>query len=200
MSHITSPSPHSSAALCALDARRSVPPKQLGEPGPDDATVLRMLRSAVRVPDHGKRVPFRFISFSGDARDAFGQRLAERSLALNPNASEATIDKDRGRFSHAPLVVAVIAKLGPDESIPESERFSSACCACFALLQAAQALDFAGIWLTGWPAYDPQVRGWLGLDEFERVVGFVHIGTPKRELPERERPDPSDLLSAWTPA
>lgn len=199
MSHINSPSSHSSAALCALDARRSVPPKQLGEPGPDDATVLRMLRSAVRVPDHGKRVPFRFIRFSGEARDAFGQRLAERSLALNPNASEAVIDKDRGRFSHAPLVVAVIAKLGPDESIPESERFSSACCACFALLQAAQALGFAGIWLTGWPAYDPQVRGWLGLDEFERVVGFVHIGTPKRELPERERPDPSDLLSAWTP-
>ncbi|MHB8912209.1 MAG: nitroreductase family protein [Lysobacter sp.] len=193
----TTPPP---AALAALDARRSVPPKQLGEPAPDDATLLRMLQSAVRVPDHGKRVPFRFVTFSGDARHAFGQRLAARSLALNPNASAAVIDKDRQRFSYAPLIVAVIANLGPDEKIPESERFSSASCVCFALLQAAQALGFSGIWLTGWLAYDPEVRGWLGLGEFECVVGFVHIGTPKLDVPERDRPDPRDLLSAWTPA
>ncbi|MEP6633284.1 MAG: hypothetical protein ABJA62_03665, partial [Luteimonas sp.] len=45
-------------ALQTLDARRSVPAKQLGEPGPDNAALERMLRSAVRVPDHGKRVPF----------------------------------------------------------------------------------------------------------------------------------------------
>lgn len=188
------------AALAALDARRSVPHKQIGEPAPDDATLLRMLRSAVRVPDHGKRVPFRFLSFSGEARHAFGERLAARSLALNPNASEAVIDKERQRFSHAPLIVAVIANLGPDDKIPESERFSSASCACFALLQAAQALGFAGIWLTGWLAYDQEVRGWLGLSESERVVGFVHIGTPKLDVPERERPDPRDLLSEWQPS
>ncbi len=180
-----------------LNARRSVPPKQLGDPGPDEATLLRMLQSAVRVPDHGKRVPFRFLTFSGGARLAFGERLAARSLVLNPNASEAAIDKDRRRFSYAPLVVAVIANLGPDDKIPESERFSSASCVCFALLQAAQAMGFAGIWLTGWLAYDEEVRGWLGLADCERVVGFIHIGTPLLDVPERDRPDPRDLLSAW---
>ena len=189
-----------SAALVVLDARRSVPPKLLGEPGPDDAVLLRMLQSAVRVPDHGKRVPFRFLSFRGDARHVFGERLAERALARDPDASDAVVDKDRQRFSHAPLVIAVIARLGPDEKIPESERFSSASCACFALLQAAQALGFAAIWLTGWLAYDDVVREWLGVDETERVVGFIHIGTPQRDVPERDRPDPRDLLSAWTPA
>ena len=34
--------------LHVLDTRRSVPSKQLGEPGPDHATLLRMLASAVR--------------------------------------------------------------------------------------------------------------------------------------------------------
>jgi nitroreductase len=159
-----------------------------------------MLQSAVRVPDHGKRVPFRFLSFSGDARHAFGERLAARRKALDPNASDAVIDKDRNRFSYAPLIVAVIANLGPDEKIPESERFSSASCACFALLQAAQAMGFAAIWLTGWLAYDDEVRKWLALGEFERVVGFIHIGTPKLDVPERDRPDPRDLLSTWMPA
>jgi nitroreductase len=192
-------SPDFDQALAQLDARRSVPPKQLGDPGPDQATLLRLLRSAVRVPDHGKRVPFRFLSFRGEARHAFGERLAQRSRQRDPDASDAVIEKDRLRFSHAPLVVAVIARLGPDEKIPESERFSSASCVCFALLQAAQALGYGAIWLTGWLAYDAQVAQWLGLGEHERVVGFVHIGTPKLDAPERERPDPAELLGEWSP-
>ncbi|MBN8264971.1 MAG: nitroreductase, partial [Xanthomonadales bacterium] len=47
--------------LAALDSRRSVPTRQLATPGPDPDQLLRILRSASRVPDHGKRVPFRFL-------------------------------------------------------------------------------------------------------------------------------------------
>lgn len=187
------------AALAMLDARRSVPPKQLMAPGPDEATLMRMLQSAVRVPDHGKRVPFRFIRFEGDARHAFGERLAARSLERNPGASEATIEKDRQRFSYAPVVVAVIAQLGDDAKIPASERFSTASCVCFALLQAAQSLGFGAIWLTGWLAYDAHVREWLALGADEQVAGFIHIGTPRMDVPERDRPDPAAMLADWTP-
>jgi nitroreductase len=153
------------SSLDSLDARRSVPAKQLGEPGPDDATLLDMLRSAMRTRER------------------------------DPQASDAAVEKDRNRFAHAPLVMAVVARLGPDEKIPESERFSAAACVCFALLQAAQARGFGAQWLTGWPAYDPVVLRLLGLGEDERVAGFIHIGTAKLEAPERERPDPAMLLS-----
>lgn len=189
------------AALACLDARRSVPARQLGEPGPDDATLLRMLQSASRVPDHGKRVPFRFLRIAGDARHALGEALAALTLERDPGAGEGAIEKDRGRFGHAPLVVAVVAVLDRDDhKIPEQERLLSAGAACFALLQAAQAMGYGATWLTGWPAYDPAVRALLGLGEQERVVGFVHVGTPKAEAPERERPDPRALLRDWTPA
>ena len=176
--------------------RRSVPARQLGEPGPDDATVLRMLRSAVRVPDHGKRVPFRFLRIRGDARGKLGEALVSRALELDPNASAAVLDKDRQRFSHAPLVLAVVAVLDPqDDKIPELERLLSAGSVCFALLQAAQALGFGASWLTGWPAYDPAVLRLLGVGADERVVGFIHVGTPAMKAPERDRPDPQALLS-----
>ncbi|KQZ66655.1 nitroreductase [Lysobacter sp. Root559] len=192
--------PETEKALAALDTRRSVPAKQLTEPGPDQRQLERMLRSAVRVPDHGKRVPFRFLSIRGDARHALGERLAARGQERDPDAGDAAVEKDRGRFSHAPLIVVVVARLGPDEKIPEQERLLTAGCVCFALLQAAQALGFGAVWLTGWPAYDPQVADWFGLGADERVAGFIHIGTPKLDVPERERPDPLALLSAWTPA
>nr|ACA34442.1 hypothetical protein [uncultured bacterium pTW3] len=188
-----------SVALDCLNTRRSVPAKQLAAPGPDDATLQRMLRAAVRVPDHGKRMPWRFLRIAGDARQALGAALVARSLERDPAIGPVDLDKDRHRFAHAPLVIAVIARLGPDPKIPESERFSSASCVCFALLQAAQACGFGAQWLTGWPAYDPAILRLLGLDADERIAGFIHIGTPRMDIPERIRPDPLQLLSDWTP-
>jgi nitroreductase len=186
--------------LHVLDTRRSVPSKQLGEPGPDHATLLRMLASAVRVPDHGKLVPFRFIRLQGEARHALGDLLAARTLHLQPDAADAVVDKDRARFSHAPVIVTVVARLTPGHKVPEQEQLLTAGSVCFALLQAAQALGFGAQWLTGWMAYDAAVAATLGLSADERVAGFIHIGTPKMEAPERERPDPALLLTDWTPS
>lgn len=185
--------------LHTLDTRRSVPSRQLGAPGPDHATLLRMLASAVRVPDHGKLVPFRFIRLQGAARHALGDLLAARTLHLQPDAAAAVIEKDRARFAHAPVVITVVARLTPGHKVPEQEQLLTAGSVCFALLQAAQALGFGAQWLTGWMAYDDAVAATLGLSADERIVGFIHIGTPKMEAPERERPDPALLLTDWTP-
>ncbi|WP_426683660.1 nitroreductase [Xanthomonas translucens pv. undulosa] len=185
--------------LQALDERRSVPSKQLGEPGPDEATLLAMLRSAVRVPDHGKLVPFRFLRIAGQARLALGDFLAERTLQLDPGAPPAAVEKDRERFAHAPLAIVVIARLQREAKVPEIEQWLSAGSVCFALLQAAQAHGFGAQWLTAWMAYDEAVAARLGLAENERIAGFIHIGTPRMQVPERERPDPQQLLSDWIP-
>ncbi len=186
--------------LACLDDRRSVPSRQLGMPGPDDAQLLRMLESAVRVPDHGKRVPFRFLRIQGEHRVALGALLERLVRERDPHAGDAAFEKERNRFNHAPLVIAVIAAQGEDEKIPASERFSTASCVCFALLQAAQAHGFGAQWLTGWAAYDPGVRTALGIHGDEVVTGFIHVGTPMLEAPERLRPDPRALLSDWSPA
>ncbi len=187
------------AGLMFLNGRRSVPARQLEAPAPDAAVLERMLAAAVRVPDHGKRVPWRFVRIAGDARATLGEALVARALERDPDAGAAVLDKDRNRF-HAPLAIAVVAQLGPDEKIPEAERFASACCACFALLMAAQAEGFGAQWLTGWPAYDEAILRLLGLGADERIAGFIHIGTPKIEAPERERPDPLALLTDWRPS
>ncbi|NYZ61662.1 nitroreductase family protein [Luteimonas deserti] len=183
-----------------LDSRRSVPARQLDAPGPDHATLVRMLASASRVPDHGKRVPFRFLRIAGEARHALGERLAARALVRDPDAGPGALDKERQRFAHAPLVIAVIAVLDPaDAKIPDVERLLTAGSVCFALLQAAQAAGFGACWLSGWSAYDAEILRVLGLGADERIAGFIHIGTPRMTAPERDRPDPEALLSDWHP-
>lgn len=195
------PRPMPMLTLAALDSRRSVPTRQLATPGPDPDQLLRILRSASRVPDHGKRVPFRFLRVAGVDRarlaDAASARLRERE----PEASEAALDKLRTRFLMPPLTLCVVARLGPDEKIPASERLATASCVCLLLLQAAQAEGFGAQWLTGWIAYDRAfLEGTLGLAADEQLVGTIAIGTPLVEAPERERPDPATLLSDWTGA
>ena len=191
---MTTPNP-----LQFLDSRLSVPSKQLTEPGPDDAALLRMLQAAVRVPDHGKLVPFRLLRIQGQARHALGEALAARTLQRDPQAPAAAVEKDRARFSHAPVIITVIARITPKHKVPEQEQLLSAGCVCFALLQSAQALGFGAQWLTGWAAYDEAIEQILGLAENEKIAGFIHIGTPKLEVPERERPNAAALLSDWQP-
>ena len=182
----------------ALLSRISTPTRQLAAPGPSDAQLLAMLQTAAHVPDHGKRVPFRFLRIAGDARTQLADAAQARLLQREPEAGAAVIEKLRSRFTVPPVTIAVIAKLGDDEKIPASERFSSAACVCFQLLLAAHAEGFGAQWLTGWPAYDrPLLEQTLGLTADEQMVGTVAIGTAMVAVPERERPEAAALLADW---
>ena len=154
-----------------------------------------MLKSALRVPDHGKLVPWRFLRIEGDTRLALGKLLVDRALLIDPNAPNAVIEKDRARFSFAPLIITVIARLTPNHKVPVQEQILSGGAVCFALLQAAQGLGFGAQWLTGWAAYDPVITTKLGIGENERILGFIHIGNVSDIAPERIRPNLEDLLS-----
>ena len=177
-----------------LMRRHSTPSRLLGEPGPDRAQLQRLLQAAVHVPDHGRLAPWRFIAVRGEQRARLGALLALRTIERDPAAPAAVVEKDRQRFSHAPLVV-VVARTTVPHKVPEQEQLLSGGAACFSLLLAAEAMGFGAQWLTGWAAYDPAVAAALGLSAGERVLGFVHIGSVAEPVPDRERPDPSALLT-----
>jgi len=182
-----------------LDQRRSVPARQLGEPGPDAAQLERLLQAAVRVPDHGKLVPWRLLAIRGEARARLGRSLAGIHARQQPDVAPSVLDKDRERFNFAPLIVVVIARVEADHpKIPAQEQLLSAGCVAYNLLLGAQALGFGAQWLTGWAAYDDEVARLLGLGANERVIAFVHVGTAKEPAPERARPAIADVWSEWT--
>ncbi len=183
--------------LTLLLRRQSVPSRLLGSPGPDETTLRHWLQAALRVPDHGRLTPWRYLLIRGDARHSLGRRLEASLRARDPYAGEAALSKERNRFASAPLVIAVIGRILQDHRIPACEQLLSAGCVCFSLLLAAQADGFGAQWLTGWAAYDREIGAALGLAEDETVVGFVHIGTPVERLDERERPVLDDYLSEW---
>ena len=178
-----------------LATRRSVPNMQLEAPGPDAATLARILQTAVRVPDHGKLVPFRFVTIDGDARALLSEAMAAHHAAVEPDVAEKVLEKDRLRYTFAPLIVTVIGREVEHAKVPGIEQILSAGCVAFQLLQAAQAEGFGACWLTGWAAYDRGVMDWFEMTDDEAIIGFIHIGTPKLDVPERERPDAMSLVT-----
>lgn len=185
--------------LALLLKRRSTPTRQLGGAPPDRATLNRLLEAAIRVPDHGKLEPFRLILLEGDAKLRFGERLAARA-SRRASLSETQQEKERLRYTFAPLVIAVIARVDPDHKVPVVEQQLSAGCVAYNLLLAASAVGLGAQWLTGWAAYDAEVAAILGLAAHEQTVGFVHVGQPAEDVAERSRPALDSVLSVWTPA
>lgn len=182
-----------------LISRISTPSKHLAAPGPDRETLLRLLTEAVHVPDHGRLRPWRFILIEGAARDRIGAVLYRRVRESLPDASPARLDKERTRFACAPCIVAVVINPVQGHKVPEIEQTLSGGALCMNLLHAAHQAGFGAQWLTGFAAYDREVLAAVGLAEQELLLGYIHIGTRTEMPPERERPDPTGLLSVAAP-
>lgn len=188
------------SVLQFLLSRRSSKPALLSEPGPGREELRQILTAAARVPDHKKLQPWRFIVFEGDARQAFGDRLAEvcaREESETP--SDIRLQTERERLTRAPVVVAVISHVTRPSTVPEIEQTLSVGAACMNLCHAANAMGFGTSWITEWYAFSAGVRDVLGLADNEAVAGFVYVGTSSETQPDRDRPDIAAITTHWKP-
>lgn len=178
-----------------LKVRRSIPAYQMREPGPDRAGIEEILRLAVRVPDHGKIAPWRFIVYTGDIRTEIGEKLLEMALERDPKLSGEMIQVERARFTRAPVVIGVISTAAPHAKIPEWEQVMSAGAVCLNVLLAANAHGYVANWLSEWFAFDEKAFPLLGVQPGEKVAGFIHIGSTDFPAVERPRPELSDKVT-----
>ncbi len=187
-----------SSILSLLHSRRSGKPRNMIAPGPSEDQLDAILQAAIRVPDHGKLAPWRFIIVCPDQRGALCDVLTSAYLDEKPDAGRLEIES-LAQFAHqAPTLVIALSSPQTESKIPLWEQQLSVGAACMNLLTAAHALGFVGGWLTGWPAYSDAVRDAFG-DTHERIAGFIFIGSSKDELKERPRPDPATAINTWQP-
>jgi nitroreductase len=158
----------------------------LQDPAPDGATLDRILEAGLRAPDHGKLRPWRFVLVRGDARFVLADIVVRALLARDPDASTQMADKQRSKFTRAPLVIALGVHVLENHKIPEIEQLLSGAAATMNLLNAIHAEGFGAIWVTGANAYDPTVGAALGFTRPDRLIGFLFVGT---------RSDPQDAAA-----
>ncbi len=186
------------AALELLLRRRSVKPIAMMAPGPTDAELDQILTAAARVPDHKKLVPWRFLLFTGEAREKFGQALVAACKAEDEmTPSEFRLETERTRFLRAPVVVGVVSRIVETKGAPRWEQELSCGAVCMNMCLAANALGYGTSWLTEWYSYSPMIIASLGLAQNERMAGFVYIGTATEQQPDRDRPALASIVSHW---
>ncbi len=178
-----------------LKDRHSTPVAQIKDPGPSQSELEAILTSSVRVPDHGKIAPWRIVVYRGDVRKSLGEQFLKLSLESNPDMTETAREAELGRFTRAPLVVAVISTAAPHAKIPEWEQVLSAGAVCLNMIMAANAQGYVANWRTEWIAYDERIFQALGVKPGEKVAGFVHIGSSDFPTPDRPRPQLADVVT-----
>ena len=178
-----------------LQRRNSSP--RLVEPAPTAAEMDAIFRAALRAPDHAWLRPWRFITIAGERRHDFGLVLESCLRQRNPQLEKPALEKARTAPLRAPLLVVVVARLSEHPKVPAIEQRLSAGCAAQAILLAAEACGYAGIWRTGDAAFDRAVMTALGLDANEEIIGFVYLGT--RDGAGKNLPclDTADFVSSW---
>ena len=170
----------------------------MGAPGPDAAQLRDILDIAVRVPDHGKLNPWRFIVFEGAARAGVGAKFKASWAKLHPEHGAESLDFQANLFMRAPVVVAVVSTAMPHSKIPVWEQQLSSAAVCFNMVLAAQAHGFDAQWQTDWVAYDASAKEAMGVGPAEHVAGLIYIGTSAVPLEDRPRPDVATLLTHWS--
>jgi nitroreductase len=157
----------------AMLSRRST--ARLVGPGPDGDELDLLLRAATTVPDHGNLRPYRFVVVPEGGQHAFGDALAAAVAEAHPDAPGDKLAKARSKAFLAPCRVVIVSSPRGDR-IPLWEQEITAGCTGYALALAAHALGLGAIWKTAGVLDGTDLRRVLGLEEGERILGWVNVG------------------------
>lgn len=155
----------------ALAERRSH--SKVTDDAPTHAEILEAVALAGRVADHSSLRPWRLIELRGEARARLGEAIAEADGSDRPSMKPL----------RAPLLIAIVAVRRQSEKVPywEQDAVASGVAHMLSLL-----LDDAGwgvMWRTGHYTRTAPVAAMHGLNENERLLGWLYVGGRPERAP-----------------
>jgi nitroreductase len=178
-----------------LQTRRTVTAAFLEAPGPSADELHTLITIAMRVPDHGKLAPWRYIALDQSTRRILAPKLRALREVDEPDLPVESRDKVDSIFVQAPLCLVVVSTAAEHVKIPIWEQELSAGASAMNLIHGAHAMGYSAQWLTGWATYNSDAKALLGVKPEEKIVGFIHIGTASAPPNERPRPAVKDHLT-----
>ena len=153
-------------------------------PDPVDAETLAELLDLARwAPNHHLTNPWRFRVLGPEALDRLKQ-------AAGPEAA--------GKLDRAPTLVAVSARQCGDDPVADDEDLLATACAAYIVLLAAHGRGLASYWRTPAVLRSPEGAAALGVPGDERLIGLLHLGTPRQEQRVPDRAPAAEVIT-WLP-
>ena len=170
--------------------RRSVFPRDYSTETVDDAVITQMLENANWAPNHKLTEPWRFVVFSGEGL----RKLGEFQAACYKRVTEAkgTFSLDRFEaLTITPLksshIISVGMKRDELKRLPEIEEAGAVYCAVENMYLTATAYGVGCYLGTGGITYFEEAKEFFDLGPDDKLLGFLHVGVPSREVPDGKR-------------
>lgn len=171
--------------------RRTTAPEEMNGKLIADAVILQLLDLARWAPTHGLTEPWRFSVFNGEGKSWFAREHARLFWENTPDHAlkQDKYNKILHRADKASHVIAIGVKCGAKATVPDIEEIAAVSCAVHNMFLGAATLGIATYWGSGGMTYHPVMREWLGLEEQDKVLGFLFLGYSDRSHPDGKRED-----------
>ena len=145
----------------------------------DRATLEELLELARWAPNHHLTNPWRFRVLGPEA-------LARLKEAAGPEAG--------AKLDRAPTLVVASATQSGDP-VQDEEDICAAAVATYIVLLGAHARGLGGYWRTPAVLRSAEGREAVGVEAGERVLGLIHLGTPRQDKDPPERLVPGEFVT-----
>lgn len=182
-----------------IHQRRSVFPQDYTGEKVEDAIVRQIIDNARWAPTHKLTEPWRFVVFTGDGINAFAKFQSDiyKSVTEKEGTFKAgSYEKLRSKPLLSSHIIAVIMKRDERKAVPEIEEAGAVFCAIQNMYLTATAYGIGCYLSTGGVTYFEEAKAFFGLEPDDRVIGFFHLGIPKRTYPVTRR-KPLDEVCHW---
>lgn len=130
-------------------------------------------------PNHHLTVPWQFRVVGPGA-------LARLGEAAGPEGA--------AKLRRCPTLIVVTAQLDGGDEVERAEDVQATAVAAYIVLLAAHARGLVGYWRSPGLLRTEAGRAAVGLGEEEEVVGLLHLGHGRQEMPPPDRPGAADTV------
>lgn len=181
--------PLSSPVALAIRERRTI--RRFKNTPVAQDLLLSLMNTANWAPNHGLREPWRFIQYSGAARETFTEAVLG---AMSKEERLKAESQRRSEYMTIPVHLIVVMPEDPRQK-QWTEDFGAACSWIQTFQLAAWEQGLGVVWKTNPYMFTPYFREAVGVSPGEKIVGVLHIGYPDVIPPARPRTAAEDRLT-----
>lgn len=149
--------------------------------------VQQLCEISTWAPNHKLTWPWIFSEVRGDSRLRLGATCAE--VMSRQGEPEAKIEKTRGKYTRAPIILVVGSEVG-DSDLRTTENRDAVSAAVQTLLLGATAVGLASFWSSCPKGAEADVASLCGFAPDTAVVAMIYLGWPTETPKGVERPAP----------
>ena len=179
-----------------IQKRRSVFPQDYTGENVDDEIVKTIINNARWAPTHKLTEPWRFLVFKGDGIKAlarFQSDLYKKVTERDGTFKEGNYQKLLTKPLLSSHIIAVLMHRDERRSVAEVEEIGAVFCAIQNMYLTATAYGIGSYLSTGGVTYFEEAKPFFGLASEDRLIGFFHVGIPKKNYPEGKRKEPEEI-------